>query len=618
MSTSTRSLASAVILSATVCSPSFAQATWEFIARQSTDVNVAGVTGVVWLPNSFSNPALDSDGRVTFSAKIQNEAGTLTNANQGVMMRGTSPASLVLLGRNGSPVLAGGPAGAVFNSSTGINGLASGLSTTPNGYTMVSGTMNGGGVTTSNNTATWLVNGSGTASLVGRNGDPATGLPAGVVFSNTFAQSAGVRINSSGKLFGVFTVTGGDTVTTGTGANNQAAYQFGPAGAELVFRKGSQAPGLSSGILLGAMDTFGVNTNGENLQFGGTLVVGTGTPAVTTNDDKVLLVRRNGVLSVIAREGDPAFGLPGDTFKSASTFSGLNRPLDSSGRMIFTASIAGPDVVGTTNDLGLFMYDPTGTSKCILRKGDPAPGSAGDVIGGFSTTTSQINNNGKVLISTILNTAAPQSSATYLYDIASGALSLILKGGSQAPGCPAGALFQAIYTSSYSVALNNSDQVVFSTLNLAAGAGDVVAGVNDVTMYSWSASTGLSLILRKGDTSVTGYAIQSFYPMGSTGQNGNGGSTYFSDNGWMCTNASDSNPNTPTSVDYMILRTKLFAATPCPADLNGDGVVNGADLGVMLAAWGVCPAPCASDLNHDGVVDGADLGVLLAAWGPCL
>jgi hypothetical protein len=29
------------------------------------------------------------------------------------------------------------------------------------------------------------------------------------------------------------------------------------------------------------------------------------------------------------------------------------------------------------------------------------------------------------------------------------------------------------------------------------------------------------------------------------------------------------------------------------------------------------PKPCVADLNNDGVVDGADLGLLLAAWGPC-
>lgn len=46
------------------------------------------------------------------------------------------------------------------------------------------------------------------------------------------------------------------------------------------------------------------------------------------------------------------------------------------------------------------------------------------------------------------------------------------------------------------------------------------------------------------------------------------------------------------------------------ADLNADGVVDGADLGLLLGAWGTSGA----DLNGDGVTDGADLGVLLGAW----
>ena len=52
-----------------------------------------------------------------------------------------------------------------------------------------------------------------------------------------------------------------------------------------------------------------------------------------------------------------------------------------------------------------------------------------------------------------------------------------------------------------------------------------------------------------------------------------------------------------------------------PADLNADGVVDGADLGLLLGAWGPCAGtPCVGDLNGDGVVDGADLGVMLGAW----
>lgn len=52
-----------------------------------------------------------------------------------------------------------------------------------------------------------------------------------------------------------------------------------------------------------------------------------------------------------------------------------------------------------------------------------------------------------------------------------------------------------------------------------------------------------------------------------------------------------------------------------PADFNNDGIVDGADLGLLLASWGPCPKGCAVDLTGDGQVDGADLGLLLAAWG---
>ena len=51
----------------------------------------------------------------------------------------------------------------------------------------------------------------------------------------------------------------------------------------------------------------------------------------------------------------------------------------------------------------------------------------------------------------------------------------------------------------------------------------------------------------------------------------------------------------------------------CPADINSSGVVDGADLGLLLVGWG----GDAPDLNLDGSVDGSDLGLLLSAWGSC-
>ncbi|MCP4835940.1 MAG: carbohydrate-binding protein [Phycisphaera sp.] len=55
-------------------------------------------------------------------------------------------------------------------------------------------------------------------------------------------------------------------------------------------------------------------------------------------------------------------------------------------------------------------------------------------------------------------------------------------------------------------------------------------------------------------------------------------------------------------------------APPCPADLDGDGTVGGADIGLLLAAWG---GRGPADLDGDGTVGGADIGLVLAAWGDC-
>lgn len=50
-----------------------------------------------------------------------------------------------------------------------------------------------------------------------------------------------------------------------------------------------------------------------------------------------------------------------------------------------------------------------------------------------------------------------------------------------------------------------------------------------------------------------------------------------------------------------------------PEDLNFDGAVNSADIGLLIASWGPCGG-CPADLNDDGVVSSADLGLVIAAW----
>jgi hypothetical protein len=76
--------------------------------------------------------------------------------------------------------------------------------------------------------------------------------------------------------------------------------------------------------------------------------------------------------------------------------------------------------------------------------------------------------------------------------------------------------------------------------------------------------------------------------------------------------------NTPDEIDGPYVDLGMNDLCVCPADFTGDGDVDGADLGILIAVWGPCRNPeCIGDLNHDGVVNGGDLGLLLVFWGPC-
>ena len=62
------------------------------------------------------------------------------------------------------------------------------------------------------------------------------------------------------------------------------------------------------------------------------------------------------------------------------------------------------------------------------------------------------------------------------------------------------------------------------------------------------------------------------------------------------------------AVNGFVLR---FDSPASPADLNGDGAVNGLDLTALLANWG---GSGTGDINQSGEVNGVDLTALLAAW----
>ncbi len=67
--------------------------------------------------------------------------------------------------------------------------------------------------------------------------------------------------------------------------------------------------------------------------------------------------------------------------------------------------------------------------------------------------------------------------------------------------------------------------------------------------------------------------------------------------------------------DYGIALQGVVGQTLCPnSDINNDGVTDTADLGILIAQFGV-PGAGTADLNGDGLVDTADLGILIATFG---
>jgi hypothetical protein len=75
---------------------------------------------------------------------------------------------------------------------------------------------------------------------------------------------------------------------------------------------------------------------------------------------------------------------------------------------------------------------------------------------------------------------------------------------------------------------------------------------------------------------------------------------------------------TDLSIQGPLLTGGLVADEPecgaAPSDVNDDGCVNTADLGILIGQFG-CTGVCSADVNGDGVVNTADLGILLGHFG---
>jgi len=137
----------------------------------------------------------------------------------------------------------------------------------------------------------------------------------------------------------------------------------------LIVRERDPVPGGSPGQVFGTPSFPGV----EHLNADGTVimdawVVDLGPPPTTPY--KGLWIDQNGNLTLVARSGDPAPGIPDAVFDDNVTSSAK---LGGGARIVMTATLSGPGV-DSSNNLGAWVWNED-SFELLLRKGDQAPGA---------------------------------------------------------------------------------------------------------------------------------------------------------------------------------------------------------------------------------------------------
>lgn len=250
----------------------------------------------------------------------------------------------------------------------------------------------------------------------------------------------------------------------GTGFNQHTAIVRLSAdiGNRVVAEQGDAVPGVQASIA--AFNRPAINSLGD-VAFSASLdpgFLGYGAFRSTENG-----------LSVIALSGDPAPGTGDDV--SFDTLA-PNVYLNDRGETLFSASLEGPEVLGLENT-GLFLDHKVRGLSLVVREGDPAPGTQGDLtfrhLGTFYPT---VNNTGQVAFTASLRNASSTSDRGIWAQDRQGQLHLIAREGDQldvsAPGEPAdlrtisGLNFLSETSSNhgpaYGTAFNDRGQVAFS------------------------------------------------------------------------------------------------------------------------------------------------------------
>jgi hypothetical protein len=235
-----------------------------------------------------------------------------------------------------------------------------------------------------------------------------------------------------------------------------------------------------------------------HIAFSGTLQIGTG--AVTDVNNTGVWSQGSGALDLVAREGSQAPGIPsGGLFDSF----GFSSPvINDAGQTAFRADLrSGAGGVTINNNSGVWS-EGTGALALVAREGDQAPGAP---IGAnfddfFIGQHPVLNSAGQTAFVAGLEVGVAGVDANNnagIWSEGNGALQLVTREGSQAPGTPDGVRFNFSARSPVSIVLNASGHIAFFSPLQFGGGG--VTNLNDNGIWAEDFAGVLRLIVREGD-----------------------------------------------------------------------------------------------------------------------
>ncbi len=434
------------------------------------------------LPSGVSYDSIDNlwyvlndAGQTAFLATYADSSSNVIGAG---LWAGTS-GSLALVA--GSSVQAPGtPSGVTFNGfgKIGIDQF---------GRAALSAALAGPGVDTNNETNSqgiWAPSTSGLA-LAARAGNQAAGLPSGVIYGAGSPDPFSLVTNKPGQVAFYSYLNFNYTY------QEQGLWSGAAGSLRLVARTGNQipdstshAPGTPSGVNFSTFTSPVLNDAGETAFVGGL----TGTGISYNVNDVGIWSEGSGSLALVARAGNHAPG----TASGVNYGSGFFPPaLNNAGHIAFAAILTGSGV-DNTNFTGLWSGDSTGPAL-VARGGSQAPGTPSGVkFRDFYTSQPVLNNADQIAVWTFLTGAGVDSTndeGIWLEN--SGALALMARSGSHAPGTPSGVNYEYLTQPD----INDAGQIAFA----ASLTGSGVNSTNDSGIWVTDTAGVLELIAREGD-----------------------------------------------------------------------------------------------------------------------